>query len=148
MIVLKFYFTLRRSTLFALLLTVICLVFISSKFTSSTAYLQEGSTNFERINYLNSLGCGVQEEYISKKEITIPTEFSDVYIKYNELQKKAGFDLLSFKGAKATVYTYKVTDYKELKNAYANLIICNGKIIGGDIFTTELKGEMLPLLKS
>ena len=90
----------------------------------------------------------MQEEYISKKEITIPTEFSDVYIKYNELQKKVGFDLLSFKGAKATVYTYKVTDYKELKNAYANLIICNGKIIGGDIFTTDLKGEMLPLLKS
>ena len=148
MIILKLYFTLRRSTLFALFLILICIVFVSSKFTSSTAYAKEGSTNFERINFLNSINCKVKEEIVSQKAIVIPSEFSDVYTKYNELQKKAGFDLTTFKGSKATVYTYKIIKYKDIKNAYANLIVCNGKIIGGDIYTTDLEGEMLPLLKA
>lgn len=147
MIFLKLYFTFRRSTLFALLLTLICIVFVSSKFTSSTAYAINGSTNSERINYLKSINCKVNEEIVSQKEIIIPDEFSSVYERYNKLQLHVGFDLLQYKGAKATLYTYEVLDYKSLKNAYVNLIVCNGKIIGGDIFTTDLNGQMLPLKK-
>ena len=148
MIILKFYFTFRRSTLFALILTLICAVFVSSKFTASTVYSEEGSTNYQRISFLESIKCKVQEEIVSKKDIVIPDEFSNVYENYNKLQISAGFDLVPFKGSKATVYTYKVTKYKDIKDAYANLIVCNGKIIGGDIFTTDLNGQMLPLKKT
>lgn len=147
MIGLKLYFTFKRSTILALVLILISVVFVSSKFTSSTAYAKEGSTNYERINYLNSINCKVQEEIISQKEIVIPDEFSDVYERYNGLQLEAGFNLVPFKGAAATLYTYKVSEYKNIKNAYVNLIVCNSKIIGGDIFTTELNGQMLPLKK-
>ncbi len=148
MIILKLYFTLRRSTLFALFLIVICVIFVSSRFSSSTIYAISGDTNFNRISYLKSINCSVEEEIISQKDIVIPSEFSDVYKKYNEIQIKAGFNLLNFKGVNATIYTYKVTDYNGIKNAYANLIVSDGRIIGGDIFTTDLGGQMLPLLKT
>lgn len=148
MIILKLYFTFRRSTLFALVLTLMVILFVSSKFTSSTVYAKDGNTNYERINYLESINCKVQEEIISQKEIVIPETFSEVYQRYNNLQNKAGFDLTQYKGAKAISYTYKVLDYKNLQNAYVNLIICNGKIIGGDILTTNLNGQMLPLIKA
>lgn len=120
---------------------------MSSKFTASTIYLEAGNTNYQRISFLKSINCKVQEEIVSQKEIVIPGEFSGIYENYNELQKKAGFDLSLFKGSKATVYTYKVTEYLDTKHAYANLIVCNGKIIGGDIFTADLNGKMLPLEK-
>lgn len=141
------YFTFRRSTLFALVLTLIVILFVSSKFTSSTVYAVDGGTNRERINYLDSINCKVSEEFVSQKEIVIPETFSSVYERYNDLQNKAGFDLVQYKGTKAILYTYKVLEYKNTKNAYANLIVCNGKIIGGDIFTTDLNGQMLPLKK-
>ncbi len=141
------YFTFRRSTLFALVLTLIVILFVSSKFTSSTVYAIDGSTNHERIDFLSSINCKVSEEFVSQKEIIIPEEFSQVYERYNSLQNKAGFDLIKYKGAKSTLYTYKVLDYKNLQNAYVNLIVCDGKIIGGDIYTTNLNGQMLPLKK-
>lgn len=147
MIFLKLYFTFRRSTLFALFLTLICIIFVSSKFTSSTVYAIDGSTNYERINYLKSIDCKVNEEIVSQKQIVIPDEFSSVYERYNRLQLQAGFDLIQYKGAKATVYTYRVSEYKNTQNAYVNLIVSGGNIIGGDIFTTDLSGEMLPLQK-
>ena len=144
---LRLYFTFRRSTLFAFSLILICVIFVSSSFTSSTAYAIDGSTNYERINYLKSINCKVSEEFVSQKQIVIPDQFSSVYERYNNLQLQAGFDLEQYKGATATLYTYKVLAYKNLQNAYANLIVCNGKIIGGDILTTDLSGKMLPLKK-
>lgn len=145
---LRLYFTFRRSTLFAFSLILICIIFVSSRFTSSTAYSINGTTNYERVAYLESINCKVSEEFVSQKQIVIPDQFSSVYERYNNLQLQAGFDLEQYKGAKATLYTYKVLAYKNLQNAYANLIVCNGKIIGGDILTTDLSGKMLPLKKS
>ena len=43
--------------------------------------------NAQRVAYLNSLGWEVKEEPVEEQTITIPREFSDVYEKYNEIQK-------------------------------------------------------------
>ena len=75
---------------------------------------------------------------------------NQTYRNYNELQKKAGFDLSAYKGSKAKVYTYKVLSYGPFKaqdNARLNLIVYNGRIIGGDISTVAINGVMLPLLR-
>ena len=69
--------------------------------------------------------------------------FGDVYTEYNKLQKKAGFDLYKNRGKNATVFTY-VLLYKE--DTELHLIICDGEIIGGDIASVKLNGEMKPLL--
>lgn len=101
----------------------------------------------ENILFLNQLGWQVEEKYIEKEKITIPNEFDDVYRQYNEIQKRAGFDLEKYKGKRAMRYTYIVTNYPENINdeVRADLIIVGGEVVGGDIMTVALDGFMYPL---
>ncbi len=81
------------------------------------------------------------------KEITIPTEFSDVYESYNELQRKQGFDLRRHKGKSAVSYTFNVIGYadksgKPDSDVQIHIIVCDGKIVAADIASTKLDGFM------
>lgn len=76
-------------------------------------------------------------------EFMIPQEFNDVYIRYNELLKTAGYDLSAYKGKKCKRYTYLIPS----QNARANIIVHNGVIIGGDISSITLDGIMIPIEK-
>ena len=103
--------------------------------------MPDGSTNQNRVEYLESIGISAKELNVFSKEITIPQEFSDVYNNYNKLQNKAGFDLSEYKGKKATLYTYPMYGTTEI-----HVIVHNGVIIGGDIASVEFGGEMKPLV--
>ncbi len=74
-------------------------------------------------------------------EFTIPREFNDVYEKYNNLLKENGYDLSPYKGKKCKRYTYLIPS----QNARANIIVHDGKIIGGDIMGITLDGVMIPI---
>ena len=89
-------------------------------------------TDGERRAYLNKLGFELAKEY-DKKEITIPSEWNDVYKNYNEIQKNQGFDLSNYKGQKATLYTYTVTNCNDGEYIIADMLVSNGTLIGGDI---------------
>lgn len=138
----KFYFTLSKKNI-ALLIGVIIAVFVvmGQLFTLSSHSI-DGSTHAIRKAYLNSLGISIEESDISSKNIIIPSEFSDVYGQYNLIQKQAGFDLERYKGADATVYTYRLSGSDDKQ---VHLIVSGGKIIGGDVASVKLNGEMKPL---
>ena len=74
-------------------------------------------------------------------EFTIPETFNDVYTRYNNLLKENGYDLSPYKGKTCKRYTYLIPS----QNARANIIVCDGKIIGGDISGITLDGIMLPI---
>jgi len=118
-----------------------------SRFSSVSAEFVSVKTNRDRISFLEKIGLTVENNPVSAKEITIPTKFSKVYKNYNEVQKEAGYDLSSYKGVNCTVYCYKViTKYGEnVADTMANLIIYNDRIIGGDISSTHIDGEMYSL---
>jgi len=115
--------------------------FANSTVISATRYY----TNDDRVSYIKQLGYSIDEETAITKDIIIPTQFSDVYNRYNELQKEAGFDLSVYKGQPATTYEYKIANQQE--PTYITLIISEGQLIGGDIHQTALGGEMKPLRK-
>ena len=77
-------------------------------------------------------------------ELTIPTEFNEVWKKYNNLQKEKGYDLSLYKGKKCKRYTYLIPS----QNARANILVFDGKIIGGDISGIALDGIMIPIEKT
>lgn len=53
--------------------------------------------------------CGYEErEFLFEHEITVPKNWNDTYIQYNELQKEQGFDLVPYKGKPAVEYVYFV----------------------------------------
>lgn len=102
------------------------------------------SDNNARVEYLRSYGWEVEEEAESIEEIVIPEEFSDVFQKYNEIQKEQGFDLEKLKGQRVKRYTYIVTNYPdEPEHVRANLFICKEKVVAGDICSLKVQGGFL-----
>lgn len=139
----KLFVTLSRRTLAVIFaITVIVAVFILW-FESVNRTYSDGSTNEIRMNYLKSLGIYANDDNAQSKEIVIPEKFGDVYTRYNKIQKAANFDLSNFKGQNATVYTYPLMNGEYL----AHIIVHDGKIIGGDIASTKLNGNMYPLVR-
>ena len=139
----RFFAILNKKNLCLLLsigVVLLCLV-INLNFSSENKI--DGSTNAIRVKYLERLGYEVFDTDVSSKQITIPQDFSDVYLRYNDLQKKAGFDLSDYKGKTATVYTYSLMHDSD---ANVTLIVCDGVIIGGDVAEIQFGGEMKPLL--
>ena len=139
----KFYLLLSKRNLAVFAALVIIAFLIVGKIHSARLSALDGSTNAKRINFISRLGYEVDENSVKSKDITIPMNFGDVYTEYNKLQKKAGFDLYKNRGKNATVFTYTLL-YKE--DTELHLIICDGEIIGGDIASVKLNGEMRPLL--
>ena len=66
----------------------------------------------------------------------VPIEFNDTYNKYNELQKKQGFNLEQYKGERCTIYVYKLADYKiDGDTTYFTVMVYDDRVIGGHIST-------------
>lgn len=78
------------------------------------------------------------------KNIVIPEVFGEVYENYNTLQKEQGFDLSDYRGREAVSYSLPVVSVKGkiAENTDAHVIVCDGYIIGGDVASRALGGEM------
>lgn len=107
-------------------------------------------TNEERIDYLASYGWTTETEPLESSETVIPTEFDETYEKYNALQKEQGYDLTAYKGKTVTRFTYKLTNYPNdtVKDARANMLIYENKLIGADVSSADIGGFMHGLDRS
>lgn len=85
----------------------------------------------------------VEKQPFEIAEIVLPEKFNKVYLNYNELLKKSGYDLSLYKGKKCIRYTYNIPSV----NARLNVLVCGGKVIGGDISSITLDGIMIPIIK-
>jgi len=98
-------------------------------------------TNDDRINFLKQYNWTVNPEPVESVEIVIPKDFDAVYTKYNDVQKAQALNLEKYKNKAVKRYTYEVWGYPGYKGkVYANLLVYNDKIIGGDICSAELNG--------
>lgn len=138
----KFYFILSKKNLAVILASVIIGFILVGQFLTAKAGGVDGSTNAKRVNFLQSLGLKVNETATEIKDIIIPQNFSKVYENYNQLQTQNGFNLKNYRGKPAKIYTYSIDDDKE---NVAHLIVCDDKIIGGDIASLRIDGSMTGL---
>lgn len=99
-------------------------------------------SNEQMADFLEYFGWTVVEEPTETAEVTIPKEFDEVYQNYNEIQKNQGFDLEEMKGKTVQRVVFLVTNYPDQTNVYAHLLVCEGKVVGGDVCSTELEGFM------
>ncbi len=120
------------------------LIFVS--FYTAGKFSFNARSNADRIRFISSLNLKAKDQCVSQKDIQIPQAFSDVYQNYNALQLSAGFDLSAYKGCAVTMYTYALDDYNPFsQETVVNLLVYNGRIIGGDISAVAFDGFMLPL---
>lgn len=87
----------------------------------SSPAVYEMKSEAQRQAFLKEMGWEVSDEYDECKAVTIPKEFNEVYEKYNKLQKQ--------------------------QEVRANLIVCEGQLVGGDVCSAELDGFMQGLRK-
>ena len=138
------YVTLTKKSIAVVLAAVVLALILIGQLLTVSSDSIDASTNEKRVQYLKSLGFSVDETAQSVKETVLPMEFGDVYKKYNNLQRKAGFDLSNYRGKTVMVYTYLLLQDGETA---VHLMVCDGKVIGGDIASLKIDGEMKPLSK-
>ncbi|MFI3325153.1 MAG: DUF4830 domain-containing protein [Clostridia bacterium] len=126
-----------------IIVVIICGVLFLPKQTVEEVEVYYGETNTQRIEFLESFGWDVSDQPIDTREVTIPAEFSDVYTNYNTMQLAQGFDLLPYSGIICTQYIYQITNYpNEESQINATLLVCDGVIIGGDVYCSDVDGFM------
>lgn len=138
----KVFITLTKKRLCLIFAATVIGVIIAGQALSLESGKIDGSTNALRVSYIKSMDLSVDDSDVTFKKTVIPESFNDVYKKYNSIQKQAGFDLSQYKGKSVIIYTYSLfspADYK------VHLVVCDNVIIGGDVASVELGGEMLPL---
>lgn len=100
----------------------------------------DAANNAQRVTFLENFGWDVSDEPIEVCEIILPENFDEVYKRYNELQKTQGLNLEKYKGRRAKRWTYTVLNYPSDDEVHANVIVCDNKIIAGDICSVALGG--------
>lgn len=98
-------------------------------------------SNEDRINFVKQFGWEVEAEPIKEQQVVIPKEFDKVFAEYNELQRRQGLDLSSFKKKSVMRYTYTVTNYPNYDGeVYINILVYRNKVIGGDVCSADVNG--------
>ncbi len=97
--------------------------------------------NDARVAFLKSFGWEVTTSPKESNQVKIPSTSTEVFDRYNELQKSQGYDLSQFAGKAVMRYVYQVNNYPgAAEPVYATLLIYKNQIIGGDITDTSAKG--------
>ena len=101
------------------------------------------SSNDGRVKFLTDLGWEVTTSPTESSQVRIPAASSEVFDRYNALQKSQGYDLSEFAGKKVMRYVYQINNYPEATEpVYATILVYKNQIIGGDVTDTAAKGKI------
>ena len=105
--------------------------------------------NEGRVQFLKNLGWEVSASPTESGQVRIPQEQNEVFSRYNDLQKSAGYDLTQYADKTVMRYVYKVNNFSgATEPVYATLLVYKNQVIGGDITNTAANGTMQALSKS
>lgn len=154
MFVFTFKWSKKTAVAIVLVIALILVAIISiaaASHSKTTATSENEITNIKnekkRIEYLKQYGWEAKSPAVSEDKVLIPKEFSAVFDKYNELQKKQGFDLSDYCGLEVETYTYEITNYNSSETVLAQLYIYKGTVIAADIHSTALDGFITGIKK-
>lgn len=131
--------------IFAIVSLFLIIFFSNSNGTQATCpsgkYNLNAKDNDSRIEFLSQFGWEVNNEPSEITTVTIPSEFNATYEKYNDIQREQGLDLSKYREKLCTRYTYQILNYDDSSQGIrANLLVLDGKVIGGDISSIKLNG--------
>ena len=101
------------------------------------------SGNDARVEFLKGFGWEVAASPTESGQVKIPQAHSEVYDRYNQLQKSQGYDLSQYAGKTVMRYVYKITNYPgATEPVYATVLVYKNQIIGGDVTNTAPNGAV------
>ena len=99
------------------------------------------SNNDARVQFLESYGWDVSTSPTESSQIRIPEESTEVFDRYNALQKSQGYDLSEYAGKTVMRYVYKVNNFPgATEPVYATVLVHKNQVIGGDVTNTAPGG--------
>ena len=99
------------------------------------------SGNDARVAFLKDFGWDVTTSPVESSQVRIPENASEVFDRYNALQKSQGYDLSAYAGKTVMRYVYRINNYPgATEPVYATLLVYKNQIIGGDVTDTSAKG--------
>ena len=109
----------------------------------TTATAATASDNDSRVSFLKSFGWEVTTSPVESGQVRIPTETTEIFDRYNQLQQAQGYDLSQYAGRKVMRYVYKVTNFPGAADpVYATVLVHKNQIIGGDVTNTASGGRI------
>ncbi len=114
----------------------------SSEDTAPTGAFS-AANNDQRVKFLTDFGWDVTNSPVESSQVRVPEEITQVYERYNTLQKSQGFDLSPYTGKNVMRYVYRINNYPGSgEPVYATILVYKNQIIGGDITDTAAKGHI------
>ena len=124
------------------LIAVIIALCAGGRSTATSGELSVNS-NDDRVQFLASYGWEVVTSPAQTSQVRIPSGSSEVFERYNTLQKTMGYDLSEYAGKTVMRYVYTVKNYPgATEPVYATILISNNQVIGGDITDTAATGKI------
>ena len=101
------------------------------------------TNNDARVGFLTGFGWEVTNTPTESSQVRIPENTTEVFDRYNQLQKSQGYDLTQYAGKNVMRYVYKVNNYPgATEPVYATVLVYKGQVIGGDITDTAASGKV------
>lgn len=101
------------------------------------------ANNDARVAFLTKFGWEVSASPTESSQVRIPEQASEVFDRYNNLQKSQGYDLTAYSGKNVMRYVYKVNNFPGGTDpVYATVLVYKNQVIGGDITDTAAGGSV------
>ncbi len=101
------------------------------------------SSNDTRVKFLTDMGWEVVTSPTESSQVRIPKDPTEVYERYNALQKSQGYDLSQYAGKAVMRYVYEIKNFPgATEPVFATLLVYKNQIIGGDVTNTAAKGAI------
>ena len=127
----------------ALVLIIAAFTIFGGKGEDTTPTAATVGNNDARLEFLKGFGWDVANTPVESSQVRIPDKSSEVYDRYNALQKSQGYDLSPYAGKNVMRYVYKVNNYPNATEpVYATILVYKNQIIGGDVTDTAAKGQI------
>ena len=127
----------------ALVLIIAAFTFFGGKGEDTTPTAATVSSNDARVEFLKGFGWDVANTPVESSQVRIPDKSSEVYDRYNALQKSQGYDLSPYAGKNVMRYVYKINNYPNATEpVYATILVYKNQIIGGDVTDTAARGHI------
>ena len=101
------------------------------------------TNNDARVKFLENFGWDVASSPVESGQVRIPEQMSEVFDRYNKLQKQQGYDLSTYAGKNVMRYVYKVENFPDATDpVYATVLVYKNQVIGGDLTSTAAGGAV------
>lgn len=127
----------------AIAVVIIALILLFGGGDAQTTAAKAVTNNDARVGFLASFGWEVTNSPTESSQVRIPENTTEVFDRYNQLQKSQGYDLTQYAGKNVMRYVYKINNYPgATEPVYATLLVYKNQVIGGDITDTSASGKV------